>query len=152
MSQTILLVNVERQQKPYTLNHYFNNIQQRSYGARITETLRSKARRHKSYENFSELIINLSDVADAVTSKSNAEHATETIHDTLEAYYKVAYKQFVDNILSQAIDYKLLSGPGSPLRLFSEQWGLRLDPERLFVVAGESCRTRECRGRLKKEI
>ncbi|TIC96829.1 Interferon-induced GTP-binding protein Mx [Colletotrichum higginsianum] len=152
MSQATFLVNVERQLKPYTLNHYFNHNQQKSHGARITETLRPKAR-HEEHKDWGDvtLIINLNDVADAVTNKSNAAHATETIHDTLEAYYKVAYKRFVDNVFSQAVDYKLLSGPESPLRLFSEQWVLSLDPEKLLVVAGESRRTRECRERLKKE-
>ncbi|GJC81414.1 interferon-induced GTP-binding protein Mx [Colletotrichum liriopes] len=151
MDQATLLVNVERQLKPYTLNHYFNHNQQRSYGSRIMETLRPKARREKP-ENWGNLVINLKDVPDAVTNKSNAAHATETIHDTLEAYYKVAYKRFVDNVFSQAVDYKLLSGPESPLRLFSEQWVLCLDPKELIAVAGESRRTRESRERLKKEI
>lgn len=156
MNQATLLVNVERQLKPYTLNHYFNHNQQRSHGTRITETLRPKARvekgSHGSWPNSNMLVIYLRDVADAVTNKSNAEHATETIHDTLEAYYKVAYKRFVDNVFSQAVDYKLLSGPESPLRLFTEQWVLGLNPKKLLSVAGESRRTRDFRERLKKEI
>ncbi|KFA70722.1 hypothetical protein S40288_07610 [Stachybotrys chartarum IBT 40288] len=151
MNQATLLVNVERQLKPYTLNHYFNHNKQRSHGARIKETLRPKARPFPSgYDNS--LCIFLDDVADAVTNKSNAEHDTETIHDTLEAYYKVAYKRFVDNVFTQAVDYKLLSGPESPLRLFSEQWVLGLDSKKLLRVAGESRRTRDHRERLKKEI
>ncbi|EGY20897.1 uncharacterized protein VDAG_02421 [Verticillium dahliae VdLs.17] len=81
--------------------------------------------------SFDNLIINLRDVAEAVRNKSNAAHAKETIHDTLEAYYKVAYKRFVDNIFSQVVDHKLLSGPESPLRLFSEQWVLGLKTEKL---------------------
>ncbi|TLS20793.1 uncharacterized protein PpBr36_10986 [Pyricularia pennisetigena] len=79
-------------------------------------------------------------------------HATETIHDTLEAYYKVAYKRFVDNVSSQAVDYQLLSGPKSPLQLFSEQWVLCLKPDKLILLAGESRRTRERRERLEKEV
>jgi hypothetical protein len=155
MNQAVLLVNVERQLKPYTLNHYFNHNQQRSHGARIKETLRPKARHethNTGWDRHSILVINLSDVADAVTNKSNAAHATETIHDTLEAYYKVAYKRFVDNVFSQAVNYRLLSGPESPLRLFSEQWVLSLDAKKLFLVAGESRFTRERRERLKNEI
>ncbi|KAK1996874.1 dynamin family protein [Colletotrichum falcatum] len=151
IDQATLLVDVERRLKPYTLNHYFNHNRQRSYGSRIMETLRPKARLESS-NGWSSLVVNLSDVPDAVTDKSNAAHATETIHDTLEAYYKVAYKRFVDNVFSQAVDYKLLAGPESPLRLFSEQWVLCLDPEKLLALAGESRRTRDRRERLKKEI
>ncbi|KAK2037388.1 interferon-induced GTP-binding protein mx2 [Colletotrichum somersetense] len=151
IDQMTLLVNVERQLKPYTLNHYFNHNQQKSYGTRIMETLRPKARRETS-NKWSTLVVSLSDVPGAVTNKSNAAHATETIHDSLEAYYKVAYKRFVDNVFSQAVDYKLLSGPESPLQLFSDQWVLSLNPEKLLALVGESRRTRERRERLKKEI
>jgi hypothetical protein len=62
------------------------------------------------------------------------------------------YKRFVDNVFSQAVNYRLLSGPESPLRLFSEQWVLSLDAKKLFLVAGESRFTRERRERLKNEI
>ncbi|KAK2006223.1 dynamin family protein [Colletotrichum eremochloae] len=152
MNQATLLVNVERQLKPYTLNHYFNHNHQKSYGVRIRDTLRPHARVEHVYRDRPELVINLDAVAEAVSNKSNTAHAAETIHDNLEAYYKVAYKRFVDNVFSQAVDYKLLSGPESPLRLFSEQWVLGLDPKTVHAVAGESRRTRECRDRLKKEI
>ncbi|RYO90908.1 hypothetical protein DL766_001482 [Monosporascus sp. MC13-8B] len=121
MAQATLPVNVERQLKPYTLNHYFNHNQQRGYGLRIKETLKPKARREHPGDSWKPLVTNLSDVEQAVTNKSNAAHAKERIHDDLEAYYRVAYKRFVDNVFSQAVDYKLLSGPESPLRLFSEQ-------------------------------
>ncbi|KAK0368364.1 dynamin family protein [Colletotrichum limetticola] len=152
MSEAILLVNVERQISPYTLNHYFNHNNQRSHGVRIQETLRSIARHEQYYEGTPLLMVPLDDVADAVTNKSNTAYAIETIHDTLEAYYKVAYKRVVDNVFRQAVLFKLLFGPKSPLWLFSEQWVLNLDLERLPLVAGESRRTRDYRERLKKEI
>ncbi|KAH7377255.1 dynamin family protein [Plectosphaerella cucumerina] len=139
-------------EEAYTLNHYFNHNQQRSHGARMQETLRPKARHEHPGRSFDNLVINLRDVVEAVKNKSNAEHAKGTIHGTLEAYYKVAYKRFVENVFSQVVDYKLLSGPESPLCLFSEQWVLGLKTEKLRVLAGESRRTRECRERLKKEI
>ncbi|KAM0321293.1 hypothetical protein ACHAQA_010191 [Verticillium albo-atrum] len=90
MNESTLLVNIERQTRPYTLNHYFNHNQQRSRGARMAETLRPKARTEHHDDDYISHVIDLLDVADAVTNKSNAAHATETIHDTLEAYYKVA--------------------------------------------------------------
>lgn len=147
MAQAVLLVDIERQLKPYTLNHYFNHNQQKNNGKRLKQMLRSKAR-----SDHGKLSIDLDDVAGAATNKSNVAHATETIHDILEAYYKVAYKRFVDNIFNQAVHYQLLSGPESPLQLFSEQWVLGLDEQKLLAVAGETRRTRERRERLKKEI
>lgn len=150
MNDAEMLVTIERQFKPYTLNHYFNHNQQRSHGARIEKTLRPKAWR--PYDNDNDLVVTLSDVADAVTDKSNSEHAQETIHDFLEAYYKVAHKRFVDNVFMQAVNFRLLFSADSPLRLFSEKWVLGLDTEKLLSVAGESRRTRENRERLTKEI
>ncbi|KAK2036410.1 dynamin family protein [Colletotrichum somersetense] len=151
IDQATLLVNVERDLKPYTLNHYFNHNQQKSYGSRIMETLRPKARKDTCDLQI-RFVVDLRAVPDAITNKSNTAHATETIHDTLEAYYKVAYKRFVDNVFSQAVHYKLLSGPESPLQLFSDQWVLSLDPEKLLALVGETRRTGERRERLKKEI
>jgi dynamin family protein len=153
MSQAMLLVNVERQFKPYTLNHYFNHNQQRSYGNRMSQRLQDKSYETNNYNGQEKrIVVALANIADAVTSKSNEEYTMETIHDILDAYYKVAYKRFVDNVFKQAVDFKLLSGPDSPLGLFCEQWVLGLDAAQLLAVAGESRRNRIIRERLKKEI
>ncbi|KAL2760859.1 hypothetical protein ACRALDRAFT_1073466 [Sodiomyces alcalophilus JCM 7366] len=149
MKEASLLVNIERQFKPYTLNHYFNHNQQRSYGVRIKKALHPKARKESG---SGASVVSLSVIADAITNKSNAEYAKENIHDTLKAYYKVAYKRFVDNVFMQVVNFRLLSSPSSPLRLFSETWVLDLSTEKLLAVAGESRRTREGRETLKKEI
>ncbi|KAK1991093.1 interferon-induced GTP-binding protein Mx2 [Colletotrichum falcatum] len=154
MNFAIFLVNAERQLPPYLLNHYFNHNHQRSCGARIRETLQPKARQeYRSNKSWSDYyIIMLDDVAEAVANKSNAAHAKEAIHDTLKAHYKVAQKRFIDNIFNLVVSSKLLSGPGSPLSLFSEQWPFDLVTEKLVLVAGESRQTRESRETLKKEI
>ncbi|KAH6672754.1 interferon-induced GTP-binding protein Mx2 [Plectosphaerella plurivora] len=154
MDQAKLLVNIERQLKPYTLNHYFAQNQQKNVGERIQKTLELKSWRKSAKDGVVEGIsyLKLNDVAEAVSNKSNAEQAQEAIHDSLEAYYKVAYKRFVDNIFSQAVDYKLLSGPDSPLGLFCDRWVLDLEADQLQAVAGESRRTREARERLQNEV
>lgn len=58
----------------------------------------------------------------------------------------------MDNVFKQAVDYKLLSGPDSPLKLFCEQWVLELDADELLALAGEGQRTRAIKQRLNKEI
>jgi hypothetical protein len=42
---------------------------------------------------------------------SNTEHIIQDIHDILYSYYKVARKRFADNVVNQAIDHFLLTGP-----------------------------------------
>jgi hypothetical protein len=151
MKQSRLLVDVERRLKPYTLNHYFNSNLQKSRGSRVAETLRPLARKENSNQ-WGKLIVELDSIKDAVSNKSNTAHAQENIHDILEAYYKVAYKRFVDNVFHQAVNYKLLSGPENPLQLFSEQWVLQLDAEKLVSIAGESRLIRDRRESLQKKI
>ncbi|KAJ0383052.1 hypothetical protein COL922a_011269 [Colletotrichum nupharicola] len=149
MAQVDLLVGVERDLKPYTLNHYFNHNQQKSHGKRMKGTLLPTA----NYDNGSKMHwIYLHDVSRAVTNKSNAAHAREIIHDNLEAYYKVALKRFADNVFFQPVNHNLLLGPDSPHRLLSDRWVLELDAGTLRFIAGESRSTRDYRERLTKEI
>ncbi len=148
MTQARFLVDVERQLKPYTLNHHFNSNRQESHGVRVTETLRPVAWKGTDDEFY----VGLDKIATAVSNKSNAEHVREDIHDTLEAYYEVAHKRFVDNVFHQAVHYSLLSGTDSPLQLFSGQWVIQLQAEKLAAIAGESRLTRDRREKLKKKI
>ena len=50
---------------------------------------------------------------------SNTAHVVRDIHDILRSYYKVARKRSVDNVVSQATDHFLVTGPETPLNLFS---------------------------------
>jgi hypothetical protein len=42
---------------------------------------------------------------------SNTKHIIQDIHDILHSYYKVVRKRFADNVVNQAIDHFLLTGP-----------------------------------------
>lgn len=153
MSQAIFLVEIERDRKPYTLNHYFNSNLQKARGLRMKEALRSKARPGPSgFGGKAPLVIDLDSVQAVVCNRSNAEQTAEEIHDILQAYYRVACKRFIDNVYHQAVDHYLLSGPMSPLALFTERWVLDLDADKLAAIAGESRMIRERREKLRKKI
>ncbi|KAI8233394.1 dynamin family protein [Colletotrichum sp. SAR 10_96] len=149
MAQVDLLIGVERDLTPYTLNHYFNDNQQKSYSRRMKNTLLPMAHRGADSEA---LWVDLNDILRATTNKSNTAYAREAIHDNLQAYYKVALKRLADNVFLQVVSYHLLLGPDSPHRLLSHQWALELDAETLRFVAGESRSTRDYRERLTTEI
>lgn len=83
---------------------------------------------------------------------SNAKHTIWELHDTLEAYYKVARKRFVDNICMQAADFQLVTGPRNPLKLFSPQFVGSLSDEQLEEIAGEDAGLIRKRATLKKEV
>ncbi|KAF4448716.1 hypothetical protein F53441_7925 [Fusarium austroafricanum] len=148
MSHATYLVDVERQKKPYTLNHYFNNSLQIARGNRICHALKGKGWREKNQR----LVVAVDDVSSIVSYRSNAEHTAEDIHDILQAYYKVARKRFVDNVYHQAVDHGLLSGPSNPLGLSCEQWVLQLEAEKLRTIAGDSRITQERRICLEKSL
>lgn len=73
---------------------------------------------------------------------SNAEQTAQDLHDVLEAYYKVARKRFVDNVCMQAADHHLVTGPESPLKLFSPAWVNGLSKNQLEELVGEDPGTR----------
>ena len=83
---------------------------------------------------------------------SNVEHIVQDIHDILFSYYKVARKRFVDNVCMLAVDHFLVSGPETPLTLFSPAFVSRLTTEQLETIAGEEQSTKRKRRQLKKEI
>lgn len=145
------LVQVEREKKPYTVNHYFNSNLQASRGQRTHDALKPKSFRPDGYKSDQKVVF-LTDIKKATTNKSNEQHAQEDIHDILKSYYKVARKRFVDAVWCHAVDHHLLSGPNSPLALFSQQWVLGLDEDSLNAIAGESRSTRDKRLELSKKI
>ncbi|KAK9439402.1 Dynamin, GTPase domain protein [Metarhizium brunneum] len=149
MEQAMLLVSLERDRKPYTLNSAFNTELHGSRSQRVFDPLKNKA---IIPYNHSIKYVALDDIETVVTNKSNLQNAHEDIHDILESYYKVARERFVDNVYRQAIDYCLLTGPMSPLLLFTEKWVLSFDEEKLNCVAGESLLVREKREQLTKKI
>jgi Dynamin central region/Dynamin family len=157
--QAKFLVSTEREKRPYTLNHYFNEELQVSRGNRIAALLKGKARREvqpntmgRGVVTSDNLIVDLESVRHATASKSNAEHVKEELHDILRSYYKVARKRFIDNVYHQAIDHCLLTGPASPLAVFSQEWTITLETDQLETIAGESPITKERRAVLEKKI
>lgn len=157
MEHAAFLIGIERDQPPYTLNHYFNENLQKSRGDRIVKLLESKVR----YESVQERnhtrksatpIVSLEDVRAATSNKSNFQQSTEDVHDYLCAFYKVARKRFVDTIYQQVVRGLLLTGPKSPLSVFDQDWVLSLDAGELDMIAGELPAVKEQRTALQKKI
>ncbi len=158
MKQAMFLVSVEREKRPYTLNHYFNENLQLARGNRMAKMLKSKARKEDGGDECKDaspsetLVVRLDDVKNATTSESNVEHVKEEIHDILRSYYKVARNRFVDNVYHQAVDHYLLTGPMSPLVVFSQEWVIEMNAEQLETIAGETLSTKERRATLMTTI
>ena len=151
LNQAKLLVHLERLLTPYTLNRSFNEEVQIARGKRARESLRPKAWKSASKYGEDKMLINLDDVADVTTAKPNDQDQEEEIYDKLRSYYHLAVKRVMDNILLQAVGYKLLSGPSSPLNVFSQAWVIDLNSEQLEHIAGEQETAKERRQMLTKK-
>jgi hypothetical protein len=158
MENTLFLVSVERDSKPYTLNQSFSMNLQIARGNRMADDLQSKGRTvfwvdsddYKTADG--EFIIGAKAIKTATRTKSNVDLAQEQIHDSLSAYYKVARERFVDNVYRQVVHHCLLTGPQSPLAVFSQDWVIALEAGQVDAIAGESPAVRGRRERLAKRI
>ncbi|TVY26296.1 Interferon-induced GTP-binding protein Mx2 [Lachnellula hyalina] len=152
MAQASLLIEVEQRKKPYTLNKQFADALSKARGYRVTELLRSKARKDNKQNGKIQLMVNLNDIAEAAEGKSNVEQLQEEIHDILQAYYSLALDRYLDNIFQLAVDYCLLHGPSSPLKVFTQDWVINLEAEQLERIVGETKSSKRCRTKLAKKI
>ena len=152
MAQASLLIEVEQRKKPYTLNKQFAEALSKARGYRVTELLRPKAVKDIKQYGETQLMVNLNDIAKAAEGKSNVEQLQEEIHDILQAYYSVALDRYIDNIFQQAVDYCLLHGPSSPLKVFTHDWVINLEAEQLERIVGETKSSKRCRMKLSKKI
>jgi len=152
MKQAALLVEVEQRKQPYTLNKQFNEAFCKARGYRHTELLRPKARKDIKQYGSMQYMVNLDDVAGATKGKGNVEHLQEEIHDILRAYYSLALDRFIDNIFQLAVDYHLLHGPSSPLRVFRPDWVIDLEPDHLERIIGETKAAKKRRSKIMRKI
>ncbi|KAK3986686.1 P-loop containing nucleoside triphosphate hydrolase protein [Cladorrhinum sp. PSN332] len=144
------LVSVERDIKTYTLDREFSKARQVARANRVADRLAELY--VEEGKDPKKLAVTIQQVRFATESKSNTKDTTETLHDDLKAYYDVAQKRFVDNVFNQAVGYHLLMGPNTPLKVFTQDWVIRLGPEQLEAIAGESTSVKGQRAMLDRAI
>ncbi|OJZ88985.1 hypothetical protein ASPFODRAFT_78527 [Aspergillus luchuensis CBS 106.47] len=153
MSQAMFLLSVERNRRPYTLNNYFNHTLQKLRSARVAQALEDNARNiNDTWSNAEMKVVDLDAVKKSASDQGNVEHITGEIHDILWSYYQVARERFVDNVHMQAIEHCLLTGPESPLEVFSQEWVINLGSDELGAIAGESQAIKARRANLKQKM
>ncbi|KAF4960727.1 hypothetical protein FGADI_742 [Fusarium gaditjirri] len=152
LEQVELLIHVDQQKQPYTLNKRFNESLAETKGQRLMGFLYATARKDTKQYGEVQYMVNLRDVPGVTKAQSNAEYLQQEVHDILQAYYSLARDRYIDNIFQLAVNYHLLHGPGSPLKVFTQDWVLGLDNGDLDRIAGESKATKRNRSRIKKKI
>ena len=122
--------------------------------------LTNQSRQQRQKSSLAKHVINIDQHGDMVRldditqtpSGGNTEHAIRELHDTLQSYYTVARKRFVDAICMHAVDFHLVTGPFAPIKLFSPRFVSGLTETQLDRIAGEDISTRKKRERLRREI
>ncbi|KAL7912170.1 P-loop containing nucleoside triphosphate hydrolase protein [Trichoderma velutinum] len=152
VDQANLFVQVEQRKKPYTLNRQFAEARAKARGYRAMEQLYPKAKKDTRQYGETQYMVNLDDIAKAIEGKNNVEQLQEDIHDILHAYYSLAADRFIDNVFQLAVDYCLLHGPSSPLKVFNQDWVINLETEQLARMVGETESARNRRTQLAEKI
>lgn len=146
------ILSVERSGTLLTTNHYFSDNLEKSR----LQRLRSAMEKH-SFETKNDRREDLGRVVklDAAVESipmGNTQYTAQDIHDILKSYYKVARKRFVDTVCMQGADYYLVTGPKSPLRVFSPALISTLASDKLGLIAGEEMVSRRKRQALTQQI
>ncbi|KYG42578.1 hypothetical protein M433DRAFT_402747 [Acidomyces richmondensis BFW] len=141
------LLEVERNGIPMTTNHYFSDNLEKCRQERMFSLMQEFSINDCKHGS----VIRLSD-AKRTHPMSNMEHIVQDIHDILQSYYKVARKRYVDNVVTQATSHFLITGPETPLNLFTPTFVSGLTKEELEHIVGEALRMKRERARLKKDI
>jgi hypothetical protein len=152
MEHVKFVVKTEREGTLWTANNNFNKNLQK---ARM-ETLMTNVRGHAItvYDaggGHPHSAVDVDKIFRSVPT-GNLEHTVGDIHNILKAYYEVARERFVDTICTQGLDYHLLSGSETPLRVLSPDFVVELRPEQLEMIADEDTVSVSRRAALKKEI
>ncbi|TVY17611.1 Interferon-induced GTP-binding protein Mx2 [Lachnellula arida] len=95
LNQVSFLVSVEKDGNLMTMNHYFADNLRKAREDRITRQLLN-LQSWSTSDAQKEPLLRLKDTIAAFLS--NEEYTVRDLHDTLEAYYKVARKRFVDAV------------------------------------------------------
>ena len=129
-----LILNTERFGNLTTLNFGFTENMEMARTRRLEEAMEEI-----DLESGANGMVEGSKMKELLRSRqeSDREHTIKDIHDILFSYYKVALQRFVDNACLQATDYNLVSGPETPLRVFSPTFVGNLTSSQLELIAAE---------------
>lgn len=82
---------------------------------------------------------------------SNEDQAVYDIHDIVKAYYKVAIKRFMDNVVVWVVERSWL-GPVGFIGMFDGEFVGRLSDEELASIAAENYSTTNVGADLKEKL
>ncbi|XXG99120.1 Vacuolar protein sorting-associated protein 17 [Hypoxylon texense] len=162
MDHAKFLLEIEREGVPLTLDHYFNENLQKAQSGRLVTAIEQQGttttvpvkdpRGYDTGTSLSGIFLSRTQLNNLSFNMGNPEQVRTHMHDVLKSYYKVSRKRFVDVVCQQAINYYLLQGAGSPLKIFSTQMVLSLSEDQLDMIAAEDAPVKLGREKLGRDI
>jgi len=146
------ILHTERAGTLLTTNHYFSESLDKARADRMRAAALEQATELHEEVVVSQISSMALESVAPPASISNIGHTVRDIHDILSSYYKVARKRFVDTVCMQATDYHLVTGPDTPLGVFSSGFVVDLTNEQLEMIAGEDTTSIRRRRAVTKEI
>ncbi|KAJ5932821.1 hypothetical protein N7516_007310 [Penicillium verrucosum] len=131
-NQLLMIVNDERGGILQTVNHYFADTLSSIRQERVIARLEGLGLQ----DGFG---FDMKTVLKGV-HLSNEQQAVFDIHDILKAYYKVAMKRFMDNVVVQ-VSERYIVGEEGPVKMFSPDLIGGFDDDMLTDLAGENFST-----------
>lgn len=148
MDQTKMLIEMECECPPMTLNRRFNEILQSRRQARLAKQMEGLAVSRENERKF----VALDEVERQVLAQDNGEHACEAVLYALEGYYAIARERLIDTLHQQVV-YRLLQGrQQSLLTVLSADRVMALTSEQLEAIAGEDSASRSIRASLQRQM
>jgi hypothetical protein len=120
----------EREGILQTINHYFADTLRNIRQERMIHRFRKMG-----VEEDSTYVLNMDQLLKRA-HLSNDDQAVNDIHDTLKAYYKVALKRFMDNVVNSVVERHLL-GVDGPVRFLGPEFVSSLSDEDLAAISQE---------------
>ena len=121
-----------------TINHYFADTLVKTREERVLNRLKGVGLEDGEYQT-----IDLAAITRAA-HLSNEGQAVNDIHDILKAYYKVALKRYMDNVVLQVVE-RIYLGSNGPVRAIGPEYVGTLSDTELADIAAESYTTSSTR-------
>lgn len=141
-----LFLKDEREGILQTVNHYFAD----TLAAAREERVVSRLRKLGVDDDNLAYSVNLASLTKA-THLSNEDQAIYSIHDILKAYYKVAIKRFMDNVVVGVVERSWL-GPHGFVAIFDGEFVGNLSDDELGAIAAENYSTTTMRIDLQEKL
>lgn len=128
-----------------TVNHYFADNIANLRTERVTNRLRDLGLSDSQHAQ-----VTLTQALRAA-HRGNEDQAVYDIHDNLKAYYKVALKRFMDNVVIQCVERYFLGADG-PVKHISPAYVGSLSDDELDTIAAENYATSMLRAEVSQRL